>query len=54
MALDDDEANLLLLAFFKIFLAGYPWRRWLPPPIDLLELSAGATMLSFVVIAAWQ
>ena len=54
MVLEDDEANLLLLAFFKIFLAGCPRRRRLPPPIDFLELSAGATMLPFVVVAVWQ
>ena len=54
MALDGDEANLLLLAFLKIFLARCPRRRWLLPPIDLLELSTSATMLSFVVVATWQ
>ena len=54
MALDDDEANLLLFAFFKIFLAGCPRRRPLPLPIDLLELSVGATMLPFVVVATRQ
>ena len=52
--LDDDEANLLLLVFFKIFLAGCQQRRPLSPPIDLLKLSAGATMLPFVVVAAWK
>ena len=54
MALEDDEANLLLLAFLKIFLAECPRRRRLLLPIDLLKLSAGATMLPFVVVAAWQ
>ena len=54
MALDDDEANLLLLAFLKIFLVGCPRQRWLPPSIDFIELSAGATMLPFVVVATWQ
>ena len=52
MALDDDEANLLLLAFKKIFLARCPWQRRLLPPIDLLELSASATMLPFEVVTA--
>ena len=54
MALDDDKVNLLLLAFFKIFLARCPRRRRLPPPIDLLELSADATILPFVVVVVWQ
>ena len=54
MALDDDEANLFLLAFKKKFSAECPRRRWLPPPIDLLELSAGATIMPFVVVAALQ
>ena len=54
MALDDVEANLILLAFLKKFLAGCSRRQQLPPSIDLLELSADATMLPFVVVTAWQ
>jgi len=53
IALDDDEANLLLLAFFLIFMAVSTWQRRILAPLDLLELSTSATTLPFVMVAAW-
>jgi DDE superfamily endonuclease len=53
MALGEGETNLLLLAFFFIFLTVRPRQRRLPPSIDLLELSVGATTLPYLVVAAW-
>ena len=52
MALDGDETKLYFLHFFG-FLAVFPHRRRIPPPVDLLELSVGAAAAPFLVIDAW-
>ena len=45
---------MLLLAYFLIFMVVAPWVRHRTPPIDLLELSVGAVVIPFLVVAAWM
>jgi hypothetical protein len=54
MVLDEGEGAMLLLAYFMIFVAVAPQVRHRAPPIDLLELLAGAATIHFLVVAAWM
>jgi hypothetical protein len=52
--MDPNEALMIFLAYFMIFLAFSPRRRRSLPPIDLLALSARARSLPVVVVSTYM